>query len=138
MPMYPIWPNPLPVRAPHSALAAASAAPLKDRALGSVLGGGGDAPVPETNTAGSTHPHVVAWQANNASMQGAAAQTRSAVPLLVGNDTVHGQVHLKGATIFPHHIGLGCTVRGTLPSYTPAAPSWPAHSLTHAQRWWYY
>ena len=95
----------------------------------SVLGGGGAFPVPNT-------PET--WCNQGEALQRAACATRTGVPLLVGNDTVHGQVHLKGATLFPHHIGLGCTVRGTLPSYTPAAPSWPAHSLTHAQRWWYY
>ena len=41
-------------------------------------------------------------------LQRAAAKTASGVPLLIGNDTVHGQVNLRGATIFPHHIGLGC------------------------------
>lgn len=31
-----------------------------------------------------------------------------AVPLLIGNDSVHGQANLAHSTLFPHHIGLGC------------------------------
>ena len=30
------------------------------------------------------------------------------VPLLIGNDSVHGHANLRGATLFPHHIGQGC------------------------------
>ena len=82
-------------------------APLDDRdaaeltklALGSVLGGGGAFPMPNT---------PASWCAQSDTLQRAAAKTASGVPLLIGNDTVHGQVNLRGATIFPHHIGLGC------------------------------
>merc|ERR1719247_4009344 len=31
------------------------------------------------------------------------------VPIFVGVDTIHGMSHMKGATLFPHNIGLGCT-----------------------------
>lgn len=82
--------------------------PLRDKdcaevtnlALGSVLGGGGAFPVPNTSEN---------WAEQEDALQRAADATPTGVPLLIGNDTVHGQVHLKGATIFPHHIGLGCT-----------------------------
>ena len=70
-------------------------------ALGSVLGGGGAFPMPNTPEA---------WLEQADALQRAACATRMGVPLLIGNDTVHGQVHLKDATLFPHHIGLGCTV----------------------------
>ena len=37
------------------------------------------------------------------------ARTRlGGVPLLIGNDSVHGHANLRGATLFPHHIGQGC------------------------------
>ena len=69
-------------------------------ALGSVLGGGGAFPNPNTPEA---------WCEQADALQRAACATQAGVPLLIGNDTVHGQVHLEGATLFPHHIGLGCT-----------------------------
>lgn len=69
-------------------------------ALGSVLGGGGAFPNPNTPEG---------WCKQGDALQRAACATRAGVPLLIGNDTVHGQVHLEGATLFPHHIGLGCT-----------------------------
>lgn len=39
--------------------------------------------------------------------QEAALATRLRVPLLYGVDAVHGHNNVKGATIFPHNIGLG-------------------------------
>ena len=41
-------------------------------------------------------------------MQAAAARTPTAVPMLVGNDSVHGQNNLANSTLYPHHIALGC------------------------------
>ena len=76
-----------------------SAEPVKVHGLGAVLGGGGAAPEPN---------EPFAWRAQNAALQRAAAATRSRVPLLIGNDSVHGQNNLRGATLFPHHIGQGC------------------------------
>ena len=38
----------------------------------------------------------------------ARAAPASGVPLLIGNDSVHGHANLRGATLFPHHIGQGC------------------------------
>ena len=69
------------------------------RALGSVLGGGGAAPQPNV---------PASWRKQNDALQAAAARSRSGVPLLIGNDSVHGQNNLAHATLFPHHIGLGC------------------------------
>ena len=73
--------------------------------LGAVLGGGGAAPDPN---------EPAAWRAHVDTMRAAAARaTRAAraiggVPLLIGNDSVHGHANLRGATLFPHHIGQGC------------------------------
>ena len=69
-------------------------AAITSAAIGSVLGGGGAAPSPNT---------PAAWRTQSAELQRAAK-----LPLLIGNDTVHGQVNLQHATLFPHHIGQGC------------------------------
>jgi beta-glucosidase len=66
--------------------------------IGSVLSGGDGQPKPNT-------PEN--WAAMVDAYQRAAAQTRLAIPLLYGVDAVHGMGALKGATIFPHAIGLG-------------------------------
>ena len=76
-----------------------AAGAVSDAMLGSVLGGGGAAPNPN---------EPASWRAQNETLQAAAARTTSGIPLLVGNDTVHGQNNLQHATLFPHHIGLGC------------------------------
>jgi len=67
--------------------------------LGSVLGGGGACPVPNVPSA---------WQKQMSAMQRAAAKAGSGLPLLICNDSVHGQANLRDATLFPHHIGQGC------------------------------
>merc|ERR1719316_992694 len=36
------------------------------------------------------------------------------VPIFIGSDSVHGQSHLPGTTIFPHNINLGCSRNKTL------------------------
>ena len=53
--------------------------------LGSVLGGGGACPTPN---------EPLAWQAQAAAMQRAALRASSGLPLLVCNDSVHGQACL--------------------------------------------
>ena len=66
--------------------------------LGSVLSGGGS--TPEQNT-------PEAWADMVDSFQEAALDTRLGIPLLYGVDSVHGHGNLRGATVFPHNIGLG-------------------------------
>ena len=79
---------------------------LKDKSdvqkyfIGSVLSGGGSDPAdnrPET------------WLQTVNEIRALALQTRLKVPLLYGIDAVHGHNNILGATIFPHHIGLGAT-----------------------------
>ena len=41
--------------------------------------------------------------------QGEALATRLQIPILYGIDAVHGHNNVRGAVIFPHNIGLGCT-----------------------------
>ncbi|MEE9167923.1 MAG: glycoside hydrolase family 3 N-terminal domain-containing protein [Candidatus Neomarinimicrobiota bacterium] len=67
--------------------------------LGSLLSGGGS--TPEVN-------EPAAWAEMYDRFQGAALSTRLGIPLIYGIDAVHGNNNVRGATIFPHNIGLGC------------------------------
>ncbi len=69
--------------------------------LGSVLSGGGGAP-PRSDDASS-------WYRMVEGFQGGALSTRLGIPMLYGVDAVHGHNNVKGATIFPHAVGLGAT-----------------------------
>jgi len=69
--------------------------------LGSVLSGGGSCP-------GQNFP--ADWVAMNdaywaASMD--AGHGRLPIPTLYGVDAIHGHANVRGATVFPHNIGLG-------------------------------
>ena len=66
--------------------------------LGSVISGGGDSPDP--NTAAS-------WADMVDRFQRAALSSRLAIPILYGVDAVHGHGNVRGATVFPHNLGLG-------------------------------
>lgn len=68
--------------------------------LGSVLSGGGSTPEPNT---------VENWVEMYNDLQSRAMSSRLGIPILYGVDAVHGHNNLKGAVIFPHNIGLGCT-----------------------------
>ena len=71
---------------------------VTDLLLGSVLSGGGGAPV--QNDPGG-------WFRMVDGFQQAALATRLGIPMLYGIDAVHGHNNVVGATIFPHNIGLG-------------------------------
>jgi beta-glucosidase len=73
---------------------------IADHLLGSVLVGGDSAPEPSTPKA---------WADLVDGYQTIAQRTRLGIPLLVGVDAVHGHGLVKGATVFPHNIGLGAT-----------------------------
>jgi beta-glucosidase len=73
---------------------------ITDAALGSVLSGGGSVPTPNTPEA---------WADMVDTFQRAALATPLGIPLLYGVDSVHGHGNLRGATVFPHNIGLGAT-----------------------------
>ena len=68
--------------------------------LGSLLSGGGSAP--EKNFPRS-------WADMYDRFQKVALSTRLGIPIIYGVDAVHGHNNVIGATIFPHHVGLGCT-----------------------------
>lgn len=69
-------------------------------ALGSLLSGGGSTPRPNTPQA---------WADMIDGFQRQALGTRLGIPIIYGVDAVHGHGNLRGATIFPHNIGLGAT-----------------------------
>lgn len=71
---------------------------ITDLYIGALLSGGGGSPTPNT---------AEAWAAMVNAFQEHALATRLAIPLLYGVDAVHGHNNVKGATIFPHNIGLG-------------------------------
>ena len=68
--------------------------------LGSVLSGG-SSEIPDVSAAG--------WAAFIDGLQKRALSTRLGIPILYGIDAVHGHNNVRGAVIFPHNIGLGCT-----------------------------
>lgn len=71
--------------------------------IGSVLNGGGAWPNNRKDAS------VGEWAALSARFHQAALETDMAVkiPLIWGTDAVHGHNNVRGATMFPHNIGLG-------------------------------
>jgi beta-glucosidase len=73
--------------------------------LGSVLAGGGAAPGGDLHAGPSTWRDMV-----DAYYKASIADPSPAhppIPILFGIDAVHGHAKVRGATIFPHNIGLG-------------------------------
>lgn len=76
---------------------------VKKYHLGSVLSGAGSAP--EGNTPSDwVNMNDAYWAASMLQ-----EDTRPTIPILYGLDAVHGNNNVKGATIFPHNIGLGAS-----------------------------
>jgi beta-glucosidase len=71
--------------------------------IGSVLNGGGAWPGMDRNSSAST------WAKLSDAYYQASMHTGMAtpVPVIWGIDAVHGNNNVKGATLFPHNIGLG-------------------------------
>ena len=80
--------------------AIASSREITDFFLGSILNGGDSLPSPNT---------PAAWADMIDGFDAAARATRLGIPILYGTDAVHGIAGVKGAVVFPHNIGLGCT-----------------------------
>jgi beta-glucosidase len=76
---------------------------VKQYHLGSVLNGGGSWPN------GKKSATVAEWNALADQLWAASMDPANAhpIPLLWGVDAVHGHNNVKGATLFPHNIGLG-------------------------------
>ncbi|NNU15469.1 1,4-beta-D-glucan glucohydrolase [Parvularcula sp. ZS-1/3] len=77
---------------------------VKKYRLGSVLSGGNSAPgpLPYADTATWLAAADAYWEA---SVDGEGVEV--AIPIMWGIDAVHGHANLRGATVFPHNIGLG-------------------------------
>jgi beta-glucosidase len=73
---------------------------VREFGIGSVLSGGGGNPTPN-------NPRT--WAEMVRRVQSEALESRLGIPLLYGVDAVHGHSNLRGATIFPHNVGLGAT-----------------------------
>jgi beta-glucosidase len=73
---------------------------IKKYCLGSILSGGGMTPL--KNEPG-------AWADMYDTYQAVALESRLGIPVIYGIDAVHGHNNARGAVIFPHNIGLGCT-----------------------------
>ncbi len=78
---------------------------VKEYHIGSILSGGGSTP-------GNNTPQD--WIAMYNGFQKQALDSRLQLPLIYGVDAVHGNNNLKGATIFPHNIGLGAMGKGLM------------------------
>jgi beta-glucosidase len=80
-------------------------ADLQRYKLGSILAGGNAAPN------GDTHAPPRAWRSMVESYQRVAMNggnpAHAPIPILFGIDAVHGDAKVRGATIFPHNVGLG-------------------------------
>lgn len=68
---------------------------------GSVLSGGGSAPLPEASAED--------WVNMINGFQKGSLASRLGIPMIYGIDAVHGHNNVYNATIFPHNIGLGAT-----------------------------
>lgn len=74
---------------------------LKENHVGSILSGGGAAPIPNT---------AEQWaKMTNEIKRYAIENSRLHIPIIYGVDAVHGHNNVMRATIFPHNIGLGAT-----------------------------
>ncbi|MDR7335224.1 glycoside hydrolase family 3 protein [Roseateles asaccharophilus] len=76
---------------------------VREYAIGTVLNGGGGWP---GNDRAATPAQ---WKALSEQFQAAALQATPGIPLIWGTDAVHGHNNVRGATLFPHNIGLGAT-----------------------------
>ncbi|MFI9168341.1 glycoside hydrolase family 3 N-terminal domain-containing protein [Streptomyces lincolnensis] len=68
--------------------------------IGSVLSGG-------DSTVSPNNPRT--WADTYDSLQRTALTTPLGIPMIYGIDAVHGHNAVRGATLFPHNIGLGAT-----------------------------
>ena len=78
---------------------------LRKYKLGSILAGGGSAPGNDVRTSAAHWLELVDafYRASVADPSPAHAP----VPILFGIDAVHGHTRIRGATVFPHNVGLG-------------------------------
>ncbi len=93
-------------------------------AIGGLLSGGGGVPSPNT---------AAGWVEMTSEFQQLALDSRLGIPLIYGVDAVHGHGNLKGATIYPHNIGLGAAADPDLVSRIGQAT---AEEMAATGIWW--
>jgi beta-glucosidase len=76
------------------------ASDVQSKGYGSVFNGGGSPITPND---------AATWATKLDEYHTAAAASKLKIPILYGIDAVHGNGTIKGATVFPHNIGMGCT-----------------------------
>ncbi len=76
---------------------------VREFAIGTIQSGGGSWPGDDRAAAPAQ------WRALSEHFQAAALQATPGIPLIWGADAVHGHNNVRGATLFPHNIGLGAT-----------------------------
>ncbi|KAJ6311028.1 hypothetical protein OIU76_015700 [Salix suchowensis] len=74
---------------------------LRDCSIGSILSGGGSAPL--------FNAKAKDWIDMVNGFQNASLSSRLGIPMIYGIDAVHGHNNVYKATIFPHNVGLGAT-----------------------------
>ncbi|MBV8742716.1 MAG: glycoside hydrolase family 3 C-terminal domain-containing protein [Sinobacteraceae bacterium] len=80
---------------------------LRTYKLGALLAGGGSAPEQNPRSPPQAWLQLADSLYKSAMLQ--ASNTHQSIPPLLGIDAVHGDAKVRGATIFPHNIGLGAT-----------------------------
>lgn len=55
-----------------------------------------------------------AWGAKADEIQASARRQRLKIPVLAGIDAVHGNALMRGTTVFPHNIGMGCAADASI------------------------
>ncbi len=81
-----------------------SSGDITGKFLGTVFGGGTDGPSSGSPTGSGT---AAQWAAFNDNFRNIGSGLKS--PILTEWDVIHGYGKCKGATVYPHNIGLGCT-----------------------------
>ena len=79
---------------------------IREFGIGSVLNGGGSYP------GGNRAASVADWRAYAEALRQASLDTSggsAGIPIVWGTDAVHGHNNVRGATLYPHNIGLGAT-----------------------------
>jgi beta-glucosidase len=78
---------------------------LRKYKLGSILAGGNAAPGNDVRTSAAHWLELVDafYRASVAD----ASPAHAPIPILFGIDAVHGHTRIRGATVFPHNVGLG-------------------------------
>jgi beta-glucosidase len=76
---------------------------IEKYALGSILSGGGSAPINNT---------PAGWVSMTDGFMEESLKTRLGIPLVYGLDAVHGHAIVRDAIVVPHNVGLGAIAAG--------------------------